>query len=111
MVKKKETKQPTSIDLFAGAGGMTEGLRKAGFKSVLANEYDEMAGFTFKTNHPNVPLVIKDVKDLSVEEVLEITTVHLVCVHRLRVSSFSFDRFRSGIRVREKRDRRRQSGR
>jgi len=54
---------------------MTEGLRKAGFNSVLANEYDEMAGFTFKTNHPKIPLIIKDVKDLSVEEVLEITSL------------------------------------
>lgn len=52
---------------------MTEGLRKAGFQSVLANEYDEMAGVTFKANHPNVPLILKDVKELSVEEVLEIT--------------------------------------
>ncbi len=72
-MKSEHIIKPTSIDLFAGAGGMTEGLRKAGFKSLLANEYDEMAGFTFKTNHPRVPLVIKDVKDLSVEEVLEIT--------------------------------------
>lgn len=73
MNKKRESRSPTVIDLFAGAGGMTEGLRKAGFQSVLANEYDEMAGFTFKTNHPNVPLVIKDVKDLSVEEILQLT--------------------------------------
>lgn len=73
MTKNVKTKQPTVIDLFAGAGGMTEGLRKAGFKSVLANEYDEMAGVTFRTNHPSVPLAIKDVKDLSIEEVLELT--------------------------------------
>lgn len=67
------TEKPTVIDLFAGAGGMTEGLRKAGFQSVLANEYDDMAGLTFKVNHPNVPLVLKDVKDLSVGEVLTLT--------------------------------------
>ena len=63
-VRKVNTK-PTAIDLFAGAGGMTEGLRKAGFQSVLANEYDEMAGLTFQTNHPDVPLLVKDVKTLS----------------------------------------------
>lgn len=73
MSKNKEAKMPTVIDLFAGAGGMTEGLRKAGFRSVLANEWDDMAGVTFKTNHPNVPLVIGDVKNLTVEEVLEKT--------------------------------------
>ncbi len=73
MAKKNETKNPSVIDLFAGAGGMTEGLRKAGFQSVLANEYDDMAGVTFRTNHPTVPLLIKDIKDLSVEEILELT--------------------------------------
>lgn len=40
---------------------------------MLANEYDEMAGLTFQTNHPDVPLLIKDVKTLSVDEVLERT--------------------------------------
>lgn len=70
---RKADRKPTAIDLFAGAGGMTEGLRKAGFASVLANEYDEMAGVTFKANHPHVPLLIKDVKQLSVAEVLDIT--------------------------------------
>lgn len=73
MTKKKIRYKPTVIDLFAGAGGMTEGLRQAGFQSVLANEYDDMAGLTFKKNHPEVPLIIRDVKDLSVQEVLEIT--------------------------------------
>ena len=70
---KKQPTKPTVIDLFAGAGGMTEGLCKAGFNSVLANEYDDMAGVTFRTNHPKVPLVVKDIKKLSVGEVLELS--------------------------------------
>ncbi len=77
MVNTKNNEKPTVIDLFAGAGGMTEGLRKAGFKSVLANEYDEMAGFTFKTNHPDVPLIIKDIKELSIDEILTITKIKI----------------------------------
>ncbi|MGV2528191.1 UNVERIFIED_CONTAM: DNA cytosine methyltransferase, partial [Bacillus thuringiensis] len=28
----------TSLDLFAGAGGLSEGLREAGFTSLYANE-------------------------------------------------------------------------
>lgn len=64
-------KAPTVIDLFAGAGGMTEGLRKAGFRSVLANEYDLMAAQTFSFNHPTVPMIVRDIKELSVEEVVE----------------------------------------
>ena len=79
MLRKVNTK-PTAIDLFAGAGGMTEGLRKAGFQSVLANEYDEMAGLTFQTNHPDVPLLVKDVKTLSVDEVLERTGLERAAV-------------------------------
>ena len=72
MVNKKSN-PPTVIDLFSGAGGMTEGLRKAGFRSLLANEYDPMAAQTFEFNHPSVPVVVKDVRELSVEEILEKT--------------------------------------
>jgi DNA (cytosine-5)-methyltransferase 1 len=72
---KNSSIKPTVIDLFAGAGGMTEGLRKAGFNSVLANEYDEMGAKTFKVNHPEVPILIKDIKDLSVSEIMEITNL------------------------------------
>ncbi len=56
---------------------MTEGLRKAGFLSVLANEWDDMAAVTFKTNHPNVPLVIGDVKNLTVDEILDKTNLKI----------------------------------
>lgn len=74
-MSKKSFKAPTAIDLFSGAGGMTEGLRKAGFKSLLASEYDAMAAQTFQVNHPGVPVVVKDVKDLSVQEVLELAKI------------------------------------
>lgn len=70
---KKIVKVPTVIDLFAGAGGMTEGLRKAGFKSVLANEYDLMAAKTFSFNHPNIPILIKDIKELTANEIMSLT--------------------------------------
>lgn len=69
--KKSTSPKPTVIDLFAGAGGMTEGLRKAGFRSILANEYDQMAALTFSHNHPKVPVIVKDVKELSVEEIID----------------------------------------
>ncbi|MDO8527056.1 MAG: DNA cytosine methyltransferase [Deltaproteobacteria bacterium] len=70
-MKNEKKSKPIVIDLFAGAGGMTEGLKKAGFRSLLANEYDEMAAHTFSVNHPKVPIVVKDVKELSVNELLE----------------------------------------
>lgn len=63
----------TSIDLFSGAGGFTEGLRKAGIKAALANDFDEMAATTFKFNHENVPFVLGDVSNLSSNEILDKT--------------------------------------
>ena len=57
--------QPTVIDLFAGAGGMSEGFQQAGFRSALAVEYDKMAAKTFGYNHPSVPLLVDDVKNAT----------------------------------------------
>ena len=41
---------PTAIDLFAGAGGFSLGLRRAGFGVVLANEYSVDAEWTYRHN-------------------------------------------------------------
>ena len=41
------------IDLFAGAGGLSEGLRAAGFRSLYANEVVPRFAATFKINHPH----------------------------------------------------------
>ena len=60
-----------SIDLFCGAGGFTEGLHQAGYTSVLANDFDEMACTTFRHNHPTVPVICRDVAKLEIAEILE----------------------------------------
>jgi DNA (cytosine-5)-methyltransferase 1 len=41
----------TAIDLFCGAGGLSEGFRQAGFHVVAGNDYDEVAGATFASTH------------------------------------------------------------
>lgn len=61
-----------TIDLFAGAGGITEGFRKAGFKCVCANDFDEEAKHTFTFNHPQVPYLLKDVCQVEAEELLHL---------------------------------------
>ena len=43
-------KKPTVIDLFAGCGGMSVGLQKAGFENLLAVEWDLSCCETFKAN-------------------------------------------------------------
>jgi DNA (cytosine-5)-methyltransferase 1 len=44
----------TTIDLFCGAGGITEGFRQAGYQCLYANDINESAMQTFRANHPQV---------------------------------------------------------
>ncbi|HYE32618.1 MAG TPA: DNA cytosine methyltransferase [Methylomirabilota bacterium] len=41
----------TTIDLFCGAGGITEGFRRAGFSCLYGNDVDPSAIKTFAANH------------------------------------------------------------
>ena len=41
----------TVIDLFCGAGGLSEGFRQAGCHVLAGNDYDAAAGETFKATH------------------------------------------------------------
>lgn len=42
----------TTLDLFCGAGGITEGFRRAGFVCLYANDINHWAIETFRANHP-----------------------------------------------------------
>lgn len=48
------TDAPTVIDLFAGAGGFSEGFGRAGYRVLGAVEMNEMAVRTYRLNHPGV---------------------------------------------------------
>ena len=56
------------ISLFSGCGGLDLGFHKAGFKTVMANEYDKKICPTYRINFPDVPLLEDDVRDLSAEQ-------------------------------------------
>lgn len=58
----------SALDLFAGCGGMTYGLRRAGFRINGALEVDELAARTFCLNHPNVPLKQADIRKVDPNE-------------------------------------------
>jgi DNA (cytosine-5)-methyltransferase 1 len=47
----KPSKPLQAIDLFCGAGGLSEGLRQAGIHTVAANDFDTWAGETYAENH------------------------------------------------------------
>jgi DNA (cytosine-5)-methyltransferase 1 len=55
---------PIAIDLFAGAGGATVGLKAAGYRVVLAVENHADAASTFRSNHPDVLLVEQDIRNI-----------------------------------------------
>jgi len=54
-----------TIDLFAGAGGITEGFRQAGATCVFANDFNLHACQTFRLNHPGVENVCGRIQDLD----------------------------------------------
>ena len=58
-------KKPTAIDLFCGAGGLSEGLRQAGFRMIGAVELDPLACSAYKLNHKNVELWEEDIQALT----------------------------------------------
>lgn len=47
--------RPTVVDLFCGPGGLSEGFRRVGFRTVLAIDSDQAACRTFRLNHAAVP--------------------------------------------------------
>jgi DNA (cytosine-5)-methyltransferase 1 len=48
---KDHLKSQTFVDLFAGAGGMSEGFLSEGFKLIAANEIEKNYFETYKQNH------------------------------------------------------------
>lgn len=64
---------PTVISTFAGCGGSSLGYSMAGFRELLAVEWDDNAVETFKLNFPDVPVYHGDIAKLSVEQALEMT--------------------------------------
>jgi DNA (cytosine-5)-methyltransferase 1 len=71
-LKPREPDAPTVISLFAGCGGSSLGYSMAGYRELLAVEWDDHAVETFKLNFPGVPIWHGDIAGLSVEECLRI---------------------------------------
>lgn len=61
-----------SIDLFSGCGGLTEGMKQAGFKVIAAVEIDHYAAETYKNNHKNVNLFEQDITNVNPGDIKKI---------------------------------------
>ncbi|MCK8493781.1 DNA cytosine methyltransferase [Spirosoma sp. RP8] len=70
-----------AADLFAGCGGLTEGMHEAGFETVLAFELEPVAVQTYRMNHPGTEVIEGDIRNVDLESIkkkLNGQTLHLL---------------------------------
>ena len=63
-MKRPSVEPKLAIDLFSGCGGLSLGLRRAGFQVLAAIDDDPLSVSTYRLNHPST-----DVKDKKIQEV------------------------------------------
>jgi DNA (cytosine-5)-methyltransferase 1 len=68
----RQSDAPTVISTFAGAGGSSLGYSMAGYRELLAVEWDDNAVATFRLNFPDVPIYHGDIARLSIEQCMEL---------------------------------------
>jgi len=57
----------TGMDLFAGAGGLTLGLKAAGVETVVAVEIEPDRVATYRAHTPNADILCDDIRSISFE--------------------------------------------
>jgi len=58
-----------ALDFFAGAGGLSEGLRMTGIQVIYANEIDKWAKMTYEYNHKDTIFHCGDISKLTVNSI------------------------------------------
>lgn len=74
-------KKYISIDLFAGCGGLSDGMKQAGFIVDYAVELDSESVLSYKMNHPETEVIqddIRNVSPLAFTENSKNETIHLL---------------------------------
>jgi DNA (cytosine-5)-methyltransferase 1 len=70
----------TVVDLFCGAGGLSTGFRKAGFRTVLGIDKDKRAIETFIVNHPESKAIQEDMTKINGTDILKATELNEIDV-------------------------------
>ena len=65
------------IDLFSGAGGLSLGFDKSGFKNIFAVEFNADFAKTYKKNFPKHKLIVDDIRNISNSTIKKITNIIL----------------------------------
>lgn len=63
--------QYTAIDLFSGAGGLSEGFKQAGFKVLAANDFDSYSAETYKETHKGTEFIDGPIQDITADHFLK----------------------------------------
>ena len=66
----EQTPPLTALDLFCGAGGLTLGLKQAGFKVLVGVELASTAAETYRKNHPEVICLEEDIRNICPLELM-----------------------------------------
>jgi DNA (cytosine-5)-methyltransferase 1 len=61
--------RPTVIDLFCGAGGLSDGFCQAGYRVLLGSDIDPVFGETYRKSHREAVFVARPIQELSSKEV------------------------------------------
>lgn len=68
----RQSRKPVVIDLFCGAGGLSEGLSQAGFDPRVAVDFDANALKTYAANHPAAEVVHSDIANVTGAQLKEL---------------------------------------
>lgn len=61
-----------AIDLFSGIGGLSTGLKKAGFNVVASVENDKCSVEGYKLNHPNTKVFNQDIRSINTKDIFKL---------------------------------------
>lgn len=66
------------IDLFAGCGGLSLGFLQAGYSINKAVEFDPAIANTYKINHPEIDVLVDDIKNIDTAGVFNLGDAEVI---------------------------------